>query len=273
MACNNKRYIKIGGGDTGYVYSIIRDDDPIGELGTRVFKYPSSKREVRMALEWAARNHNKEDNYSAGPVNVLYFKVWTDKEGNELFEFMEEASDDSSFGLEMANLGDVTYDDCNHRLTKGELVLMYLMLMNCIPRLIGIKIMDTGHDNCMCQGIEQDFKIYLVDTHEWKPRSYRPCIIHNFTEISLDFRMCLIEALQPINEFLWTKFTDELTFLDAMVKSCEELSEKFLSDPHAMEQSIHYHERIDKLLTSIKADVEKAKVQLQAFESLKAWDR
>ncbi len=61
----------------------------------------------------------------------------------------------------MAYLGYTTYNDCSHKLSVGETVLLYLMLVHSTLHLAGIILFDTAHDNCMCQGKEQDSRFIL----------------------------------------------------------------------------------------------------------------
>ena len=144
MIFEGKRYFEIGRGDTGVVYRAVSLDDP---NPATVIKCPVSKHEIKLAEFWASKNCNSEDNYSAGPYKVVEI--------------------DKKVGLQMADLGDTTYDDCSHRLSVGETVLLYLMLVHSTLRLTGILLRDTAYNNCICRGKEQEFKIYLVDTRDW----------------------------------------------------------------------------------------------------------
>jgi hypothetical protein len=289
MTSKNVRYFSIGKGDAGDVYRAVEADDPTGELRKRVFKYPVTEEEVKMALEWAARNNDKAEDYSAGPVKKVYFNVSFDRRGYRDFEFVDETgrplcecepghdtkkpsyTKPQHFGLEMTNLGYTTYEDCRHRLTLGEIVLLYLMLVLCTLRLAGIKIFDTAWHNCMCQGKEENFKIFLVDTEIWEMSPEESFIIKNFKKIISEFRRdgeaLLDKALHPIKQFLDVNFDFEGAFLDAMQASCVELTDHFLSDPQANRESVHYHDRIDSLLTAIGKETAQAHMRLQAFQA------
>jgi hypothetical protein len=293
MTSRNVRYFSVAKGDAGDVYRAVGADDPTGELRKRVFKYPVSEEEVKMAMEWAARNHDKEEEYSAGPVKKVYFNITyitLDKRRYKDFEFVNENgkpindcetvhntekpltyTKPQHFGLEMTNLGDTTYEDCRHKLSLGEIVLLYLMLVLCTLRLAGIKLFDTAWHNCMCQGKEEDFKIFLVDTEQWEMSPDESFIMQNFQKIISEFRRddeeLLDEALHPIKDFLETSFDFEGAFLDAMQASCVELTDHFLCDPKANEKSVHYHDRIDSLLTAIGKETAQAHVRLQAFQA------
>ena len=269
----------IDGGDYGDVYR--RLDNP-----QKVFKYPVSEHEIEMASKWADRNHREEENYSAGPIETIYFHT---EKGNGSTKFFfssptkeTEPTDDTKtpeictkplhFGLQMTNLGETTFEDCKDALSMGEIVLLYLMLVQCTLRLAGIRVWDTAWRNCMCQGKEHTFKIFLVDTEKWEVSRDDSCIIRNFGRFMIDFRwekpktthLLFHEALSPIRRFLKTDFTFEFSFLDAMQASCVDLSDHFFDHEKC---SVDYHDRIDALLACIKQETAKARMRLQASQA------
>ena len=270
----------IDGGDSGDVYRM-------GDNPEQVFKYPVTEHEIEMAEMWAARNHSKKENYSAGPIKKVYFHVKEDSNGIN-FDFTlpveetEPTADTKTaanrtkplhFGLQMTNLGERTFEDCKHELTVGEIVLLYLMLVQCTLRLAGIKVWDTAWRNCMCQGKDETFKIFLVDTEKWEVNSEDSCIMRNFKRLMLDFRwgcdrnttrLLCHEALSPIHRFLKTDFTFEFSFLDAMQASCVDLSDHFFDHEKC---SVDYHDRIDALLAGIKQETAKARMRLRASQA------
>ena len=262
-----KRLAEIGRGDTGVIYCEVLTDNPDPKT---IIKHPVSKKEKQLAGLWADRNCNEEDNYSAGPVKEVEFEIRPGK---------------TVTGLQMAYLGDTTYQDCSEKLSVGENILLYLMLVHCTLRLAGLMLFDTAYNNCMCQGKEEDFRIFLVDTEAWETSEMESYIIDNFNLICREFQLGFNLALDKIKPFLEEKFTCERAFLSAVVKSCEDLSEHFLysnnesedeeledlaEDERFEDTSVHYHERIDHLLDAIKREKGKALMRLQAFEALDA---
>jgi hypothetical protein len=260
------RHHWLAGGQTGDVYIVLEEDDPSGELRKRVLKYRVTANEVKMATEWAARNHGKKENYSAGPVKKVYLKISHTEDGYHVFEHHTDASG-KRFGLEMTNLGVETYENTKHKRTLGENILLYLMIVHCTLRLAGLKIVDTAWHNCMVQGEGENFKIFLVDTEKWREIPEESHIMQNFITMLSEFDLRFNKALDPIRQFLQISFTFERAFLDAMQSSCYNLSQHFLTNPEAQEESVHYHERIDSLLAAIEEETTQARVRLQAFEA------
>ena len=249
------RLFEIGSGDTGKVYRRVSIDDPDNHDNT-VIKHPVSEQEVECAKLWAAKNHKKQYNYSAGPIAMVLFTVRR-----------KEVA-----GMQMTYLGDTTFEDCSYTLCVGENILLYLMLVHCTLRLAEIIIQDTAWHNCMCRGREQEFRIYLVDTAEWEISKTKFNFIHNFNHICDCFQLKINLALEKITSFLTTEFTCEKTFLEAMLESCEVLSEHFLhshdedkcievecdEDERFEDTSVHYQERIHDLLDVIRSETQEA---------------
>lgn len=245
---NGKRYFIIGKGDTGRVYRAVRDDNP----DNTVIKHPVSRKEFELAEMWAERNINEEDNYSAGPVKMVDF----------VLDSGEEVT-----GMQMTFLGTDTYEDISHKLSPGETVLLYLMIIHCTLRAEGILIRDTAWHNCMCQGREENFMIGLVDTYEWRTRELETTISSNFNRMCWEFSIKYLKHLSKIHYMVDKRFDTNQEFLHAMIESCKELADDFLySDKHS--ESVHYHERIDDLLAKIEKDASKARMRLQAFDAL-----
>ena len=244
MIFEGKRYFEIGRGDTGVVYRAVSLDDPDP---TTVIKCPVSKHEIKLAEFWASKNCNSEDNYSAGPYKVVEI--------------------DKQVGLQMADLGDTTYDDCSHRLSVGETVLMYLMLVHSTLRLTGILLRDTAYNNCICRGKEQDFKIYLVDTRDWDLSYFS--VKDNFGYICKQFELASKPPLSKIQPFLKKEMIREETLLAEMLASCETLSNHFLYDGD-VENACDYHDRVEHLLHVIRKETQQTRMRLQAFDALHA---
>lgn len=245
-----KKYYEIARGDTGVVYRAVTAQNP----DNTVIKHPVSNHEFEMAQFWADKNSNEEDNYSAGPIKMVELEYESGKKVK---------------GMQMTYLGDKTYEDCSHKLSLGETVLLYLMLVHCTLRLAGIALCDTAWHNCMCQGAEQDFRIALVDTYEWERKTMESYIIENFQYICFFFKLDLNPFLEKINPFMRMQFKCERAFLTAMFNSCEELTDDFLyNNERVYDGREHYHERIDNLLNAIKKDMKKVIFQLQAFDAL-----
>ena len=255
---DGKRLYEFGRGDTGVIYRIMQTDlEPDDPLSNMVIKYPVDQNENELAFFWADKNCNADENYSASPFKEVQFFI---KPGKVVI------------GLQMTYVGDTTYADRSHNLSVGETVLLYLMLVHCTLRLSGIMLSDTAESNCLCQGKEYDFTICLIDTHEWTRSMFESYVVDNFRLICRKFDLLLKPALLIVRPFMESDIYCERTFLDAMLKSCDELCNQFLRDTDVEDASAHcyYQERIDKLMCAIAKDTSKALMQLQAFEALDA---
>lgn len=251
---DGKRLYEIGRGDTGVIYRVVQADlEPDDPMCNVVIKHPVTQNEKELAVFWADKNCNAHENYSAGPYKEVKFCIEPGK---------------IVTGLQMTYLGDTTYADCSHNLSVGETILLYLMLVHCTLRLAGIMLCDTALFNCMCQGKEQDFRIWLIDTLEWERCYDESYIVDNFRFIRKVFELLSKPALQRITPFIENDIQCERNLLQKMLESCEVLSSYFLHDMQDI--SVHYHERIDKLMDAIRKDTAKALMQLQAFEAREA---
>ena len=238
---NGKKYTRVGSGARGYFVIPFDEDDP-----NRGIKYPVYDHEAEMTQRWV----DAASEYSAGPVTKV------------LVNFRGEETE----ALEMAYLK----DDLRHRrATEGEYVLTYMMLTHCVLLAGSLKIEDTGGHNCVFQGKDERFRIFLIDMGSWSFHNLNAKYLKSFRNVARDFLFLRTRELELVHPFIIklfkNGFTDQELFITELVKSCSELSSNFL----CKDASVNFHERIDALMEKIEKDAKTAIYKLKAMEVIR----
>ena len=257
---NGKEYYCAGGGTEGYIFLPVDE-----EFSSKTaIKYPVKRKEVKRTAEWTALARD----YSSGVARMVKFE-FNGKTENALEMGFIDGEQLKERAVKLDERGTLVQLNIPE-LSEGEFVLLYLMLAHCSILSGCLMINDTGYHNCMYQGKEELFRIFLIDMAYWENKKLSQCHIENFSSFIERFWLLYVkDHLDAIKEFmrrcLSEKFTDQEIFITELVKSCLELSDQFLGK----DSGVHYHERIDGLLDKIQKDSREAVIKLKATLAVK----
>ena len=137
---------------TGLVTGEANDDQDF------VIKHPVSEIEIDLTIGHVTAS--KE--YSAGSASKILIKI----------------NGYNSIALKMGYIrGELLKDRFKYNektmqqerpLLTGENIIFYLILAHVTLQLCAFRISDTGKHNCICQGAEETFMIFLIDTGRWR---------------------------------------------------------------------------------------------------------
>jgi hypothetical protein len=222
------------------------------------------RKEVKRTAEWTALARD----YSSGEARMVQFE-FNGETVNALEMGFINGEQLKERAVKMDERGTLVQLNIPE-LSEGEFVLLYLMLAHCSILSGCLMINDTGYHNCMYQGKEELFRIFLIDMAYWENKKLSQCHIENFSSFIERFWLLYVkDHLDAIKEFmrrcLSEKPADQEVFIAGLVKSCSELSDAFLSK----DSGVHFHERIDGLLDKIRRDARAAVLKLKAATAVR----